>query len=153
MASLPVIPLPTDTTALIPGEQPLVIPVLQETATITREVVETGRVRLTKTVETHEEVLPLDLRHEEVTVERVALNQLLTRDAPVPVARQQGDTLIVPVLREVTVTRLLLVEEVHVTTRHVVTSQPQTVSLRQEQLHVERIPAPDAPASNVFPER
>ncbi len=118
---------------------------------MTREVVATGRVRLTKTVQTHEEVLPLDLRHEEVTVERVALNQLLPEGAPVPTARQQGDTLIVPVLREVTVTRLLLVEEVHVTTRQLTTQEPQTISLRQEQLHVERLPATDLTGPEVPP--
>ncbi len=128
MATLPAPPPLAGAGAVpFPDEHSVVIPILEETATVACEVVKIGRVRLTKTVRTHEEVLPLDLRHEEVTVERVALNQLLPEGAPVPIACQQGDALIIPVLREVTVTRLVLVEEVHVTTRHVTTQQPQTI--------------------------
>lgn len=119
---------------------PVVIPVLAETATITREVVETGRVRLTKTVEEQEEAVPLDLRHDEVQVERVALNQFLPEDAPPPETRYEGATMIVPVLREVLVKRLLLVEELHITRQQFTTTEPQRVRLRQEHLAVERLP-------------
>jgi uncharacterized protein (TIGR02271 family) len=116
------------------------IPVIEETALITRELVETGRVRLTKTVEERPQTLPLDLRHEQVEVQHVPLNQFLPDDAPAPDSRREGDTLIIPVLREVMVKRLLLVEELHVTTRQLTTQEPQTVTLRHEQVHVEHLP-------------
>jgi stress response protein YsnF len=81
------------------------IPVIEETVLITRELVETGRVRLTKTVEERQHILPLDLRHEQVEVQHVPINQFLPDDAPAPDSRREGDTLIIPVLREVMVKR------------------------------------------------
>ncbi|MGI4832323.1 MAG: YsnF/AvaK domain-containing protein [Janthinobacterium lividum] len=134
---------PLQESASSPVEEPqlpLVIPVLAETATIVREVVETGRVRLTKTVEEQEEVVPVDLRHDEVRVERMVINQFLPDDAPAPETRYEGDTMIVPVLREVLVKRLLLVEELHVSRHQLTTTEPQHVRLRQEQLTIEHLP-------------
>ena len=125
----------------------LVVPVIEETATITRELVETGRVRLTKTVTEHTETLPLDLRHDEVRVERVAVNEFLPDDAPTPATRHEGDTLIIPVLREVLVKRLLLVEELHVTKHQIATAEPQTVTLRTEAIEVERLPVGGRPSA------
>lgn len=126
------------------------IPVLAETATVTRELVETGRVRLTKTVVEHQETLPLDLRHDEMRVERVAVNQFLPDGAAPPDSRYEGDTLIVPVLREVLVKRLLLVEELHVTKQQTSTSEPQTVTLRHEEVVVERLPPLDSKGTVVL---
>lgn len=129
----------------LPSTLPLLIPVIAETATVTRNVVETGRVRLTKTVTGHPQTLPLALRHDEVHTERVPVNQFLPDEAPAPDSRHEGDTLIIPVLREVLVKRLLLVEELHVTRRQLTTTEPQTVVLRQEQVQVERLPPAQQP--------
>lgn len=144
-------PSPSDATlpgslSAIPASEPLRIPLLAETAVITTDLVETGRVRLSKTVEEHVETLPLDLRHDAVQVVRVPVNQFLPDDALAPAARYEGDTLIVPVLREVLVKRLLLVEEVHVVRRQTTLAEPQTVVLRRELVQVERLPpAPTIP--------
>lgn len=127
-------------------EGQLVLPVIEETATITRELVETGRVRLTKTVTEHTETVPLDLRHEEVHIEHVPVNQFLPDDQPAPAARYEGDTFIVPVLREVMVKRLLLVEELHVSKRQVATNEPQVITLRSEAVQIEHLPpSPTSP--------
>ena len=128
------------------------IPVIEETAVITREVVETGRVRLTKTVDEHAETLPFDLRHDEVQVERVPFNQFLPDDAPAPDSRYEGDVLVVPVLREVMVKRLLLVEELRVTRHQVVVATPQTVTLRREAVQIERLLPPPAAGSAPEPQ-
>ena len=148
--------LPTSSPSIPPTPPSLVegyavIPVIKETATVGREVVETGRVRLTKTVEEHEEVLPLDLRHEEVTVAHVPVNQLVPEEAPLPTTRQEGDTLIVPVLREIMVKRVLLVEELHVTRHQITTQEPQYVRLRQEHIEVDRLPAANAGTASPTP--
>ncbi|OGX90970.1 YsnF/AvaK domain-containing protein [Hymenobacter coccineus] len=128
----------------------LVIPVLVETATVTRELVETGRVRLTKTVQEKEELVPLDLRHDQVQVERVAINRYLPDEALAPEPRHEGDVLIIPVLREVLVKRLLLVEELRVTRQQHTTTEVQRVVLRHEQVQVERLP-PAGAASPATP--
>lgn len=135
-------------TSLAPEAQaPLVIPIIEETASITRELVETGRVRLTKTVTERTETIPVDLRHDQVRVEHVPINQFLPDDAPAPDSRYEGDTLVIPVLREVLVKRLLLVEELRVTRQQTVRQEPQTVVLRHEEVREERLPPAASPGS------
>jgi uncharacterized protein (TIGR02271 family) len=121
---------------------PLVMPVIEERVVVRREVVESGRVQLSRTVHEREEAIDLTLQHEEVQVERVPLNQYVPDEAPAPAVRYEGDTLIVPVVREVLVKRLLLVEELRVTKHQVQTQETQHVTLRHEQVEVSRL-APD----------
>ena len=126
------------------SEPGLVVPVIQEALEVEKRWVETGRVCLTKTVQEHQETVDEPLLREEVTMERVAVNTLW--DGPAPGVRQEGQTLIVPVLEEVLVVekRLLLKEELHITKRQTTVHAPQTVTLRCETVQVERID-PTAP--------
>lgn len=126
-----------------------VLPIIEERATIRREVVETGRVRLTRLVHEAEEQVSVPVQHDEVQVERVLLNQTLPAGASAPGTRYEGDTLIIPVLREVAVveTRLLLVEELRVTKRQVTTQHTAPLALRREEINVEHLP-PTAPSAD-----
>lgn len=124
--------LPESTTGTV------VLPVIEEQAVIRREIVETGRVHLTKKVEEHEETLNFTLLHDEVQVERVPVNAFVADGAPLPGVRYEGDTMIVPVVREVVVKRMLVVEELHVTKHQVPTQESHTVVLRQESVQVHR---------------
>lgn len=137
--------------AATPATPPLVVPIIEERAVIHREVVESGRVRLSKTVQEHEEAIDLTLLHEEVQVERVPINQYVADDAAAPAVRYEGDTLVVPVVREVVVKRLLLVEELRVTKHQIETQQQQHVTLRHEQIAVTRIPS-ETPGSSTPPD-
>lgn len=125
------------------SEQPLVVPVIEEQAIITREVVESGRVRLSKTVHQREELLEIPLKHEEIQVERVPINQYVADGASPPGLRYDGDTTIIPVMREVVVTRLLVVEEIRVTKRTLNTMHTQPITLLHEEVHVDRQSATD----------
>ncbi|UOQ78686.1 YsnF/AvaK domain-containing protein [Hymenobacter sp. 5516J-16] len=122
----------------------MVVPIIEEHAVVGREVVETGRVRLSKTVEEHEEALNFTLLHDEVQVERVPINQYVTDGATLPGVRYEGDTMIIPVVREVVVKRMLVVEELHITKHQVPTQESHRVVLRQEAVHVTREPGPGA---------
>lgn len=86
----------------------------------------------------HEETVDEPLLREQVNVERVAINQLV--DGPIAV-RQDGDTMIIPVLEEVLVIekRLMLKEELRVTVQRTTVHDPQTVTLRTEEINIERI--------------
>jgi uncharacterized protein (TIGR02271 family) len=119
-------------------EPPLVLPVMEETLTVDTRPVETGRVRIRKVVREREELVDPPLLREDVSVERVPVNRVV--EGPVPV-RYEGDTMIVSVLEEVLVvdTRLLLREEVHITTRRTETHTPERVTLRREEVTVERV--------------
>jgi uncharacterized protein (TIGR02271 family) len=124
--------------ALQAADRPYVLPVIAEVLDIQRQRSEVGRVRVHKRVNQQHELVDEPLLREEVQVERVAINQVI--DQPVSV-REEGDTLIVPIMEEVLVVekRLLLKEEVRITKRTVETRQPQEITLRSEEVIVERV--------------
>lgn len=116
----------------------LIIPVIEEKAFIEKQVVETGKVQISKRVSEHEKVIDEPLLNERVTVERVQVNQYV--DEP-PQVRHEGDTMFIPVVEEhlVVKKRLFLVEELRVRKEIVETHQPQSVTLRKEEIDVRRI--------------
>lgn len=120
------------------------IPVVEEQVQIGKRVVETGTVRISKKV--HEEEVTVDepILHDEVDVERVPINKYV--ETPPPAVRHEGDTMVIPVLREEVVVqkRLLLVEELRITRRQDQTQFPQKVTLRKEEVSVDRLPNPPA---------
>jgi len=115
-----------------------VVPIVVEEAVVSKQKVETGRVRIHKTVRERQEVVDQPLVREEVEVRRVPVDRLL--DGPAEV-RHEGETMIVPVVEEVLVVekRLRVREELHITRRKVEERHPQTVTLRVEQATVERV--------------
>ncbi|MDM0032213.1 YsnF/AvaK domain-containing protein [Variovorax sp. J22P271] len=116
------------------------LPVIEEELEVTKERVQRGGVRVTKRVETREQLVDELLRSEHVEVERRPVNVPLPDDA-IPGIRQEGDTLILPVIEEVLVTvkRLVLVEEVRITRTQQTHRDPQTFSLRKEHIEVEHL--------------
>jgi len=120
----------------------LVVPVIAEHLQVGKQLVETGRVRIVKTVREEQQTVDLPLDQETIDVQRVAINQPV--DA-VPAVRQEGDTTIYPVLEEILVVekRLMLVEEIRVTKRRETVSRPQQITVRREEVTVERM-TPDA---------
>jgi uncharacterized protein (TIGR02271 family) len=121
----------------------IVIPVIEEQLHVRTEQIETGRVRLNKQVHEETQTIDIPVKHEVVDVQRVPINQVVNE---VPLSRQEGDTLILPVVREEVVTsiRLVLVEEVRITRRQEQATDRQTVTLRHESISVDRTdPNPD----------
>jgi uncharacterized protein (TIGR02271 family) len=116
----------------------LVIPVVEERLEVSRERVETGRVRISKSVEAREVVVDDPLKRESVRIEHVPINQVVT--GAVPQVREEGDVTVIPILEErvVTHTELVLVEEVRIHRDHSEYNDPQRVTLRKEVVSVER---------------
>ena len=95
------------------------------------------RVSVRRTNQTRDKAVEVDLNHDQVVVQRVAIGRVVET---VPEIRQEGDVTILPVVEEevVVTRRLVLKEEVHVrrirtTQRHV-----ETVTLREQQAVVTR---------------
>ena len=131
-------------------EQPaLVIPIVAESLALSKRTVDRGTVRVHMTVGEREAVVDEPTAEDRVTVERVAINRPI--DKPVR-PRVEGDTTIIPVMKEVLLVRkqLMLIEEVRLTQTRVEVRQPQTVTLRTEEAWVERVDMPDgnAPGKN-----
>jgi uncharacterized protein (TIGR02271 family) len=128
----------TKTDAPVESGEKIVIPVIAEQIAVGKQVVETGKVRISKRISEHEELVDVPLFKEEVRVERVPVNLFV--DALPPV-RQEGDTMIIPVVEEQIVIqkKLLLVEELRVRKEVVEHHQPQTVNLRKEEVEIKRV--------------
>jgi uncharacterized protein (TIGR02271 family) len=122
------------------GGGQVVIPVVKEELRVGKRVVETGRVRVHKTVSEREEVIDEPLMREEYDVERVPVDEFV--DGPVG-PRYEGETLVVPVLEEVLVVekRLVVREELRITRRRTEERRPQHVKLLSEEVSVERVDA------------
>ena len=118
----------------------LVIPVLREEAQVGKRKAVRGGVRLRKRVSRRDEAVEASLAVETLEVRRVAVGRVVPL-AQAPQARHEGDTLVVPVLEEVLVLekRIRIKEELHIT-RHVhQEAYAGTVTLRAEQMEVERL--------------
>jgi uncharacterized protein (TIGR02271 family) len=128
----------TETNPQINHER-LVIPVIQEEVTVDKQVIEAGTVRISKRISEHEEVIDVPLFHEEVSVERVPVNLFVEALPPV---RQEGDTMVIPVVEEQIVIqkKLLLVEELRVRKEVVEHHEPQTVNVLKEEVDIIRVP-------------
>lgn len=121
------------------------IPVARERATVRRETRETGRVRIIKNVREHTETIDEPVRQENVSVERVPIDRVVEE---VPSVREEDGVIIIPVVEErlVVTKQFVLKEEVHVTRQQSEQRDSRTVTLRSEEVNVEREKhAPDAP--------
>jgi uncharacterized protein (TIGR02271 family) len=120
------------------------IPVIEESVTVGKRVVETGTVRVTKKVFDEPQTISIPLSHTEYVVDHVPINQYV--DVAPASMRQEGETTIISVLREVLVVekRLMLVEEIHLTRRHSEIVHEEEVVLRREEIVIERLPGTQA---------
>jgi uncharacterized protein (TIGR02271 family) len=124
----------------MPAEEPSVeritFPLHEERLEPVIRDVETGRIQVHKRVEFQPVEFSVDTTRDDVTIERVRVDRPV--DA-VPEPRQEGDTLILPVVEEVVVTetRLIVREEIRITRRRVTETTPIHASVRREIVDIE----------------
>jgi stress response protein YsnF len=113
------------------------IPVIEEIPQVKKEVVETGSVRVKKTVKEEVVQVPLLIREEEYKVERVPINRYV--DGAPPAIRHEGKTTIISVMVEEAVIqkRLKIIEEVRITSVVKESVRQENISLRKENVIVE----------------
>ena len=116
----------------------IAMPVLEETLSVGKREVETGRVRFSTTVTERVETVDEPLFKTVVEVKRVGVARFV--DAP-PAVRYEQDVMIVPILEEVLVVekRLRVKEEVYISQKREEYRSPQQVTLRTETLSEERL--------------
>lgn len=107
------------------------ITVMQEVVVVEKRAVESGRARVTVSVTEHDETVAALLMRQDVVVERVPVGRMVTE---APALRQEGDTIVVPVMEEVLVTekRLVLKEELRIRIVETAHETTQVVTLRRE---------------------
>jgi uncharacterized protein (TIGR02271 family) len=126
------------------GDDPNTLRLWAEEVAFDRERVETGRVRVRVVTREHDETVEVPLTKETVDVERVPIGREIDA-APAP--RQEGDTLVVPVVEEVIITqrKLVLKEELRLRRVRHTEQYRETVTLHRHEAIVERLPAEQPP--------
>jgi len=111
-----------------------------EELSVSKETVETGRVRVATRTREREALIHEDLARECVEIETVPMG--LRIDA-MPETRQEGDTTIIPIVEEILVVerRLVLKEEVRIRRVHTTESHKEWVMLRYQEAVVTRHPS------------
>ena len=120
-----------------PAGDDLIVPVVEEQATVSKTLVETGRVQVSTRLEEKASLVREALRHEDVVVERVPIGETVET---APSIRQEGDTFIYPIVEEVLFVqkRLILKEEIRI--RYVVRTEnvEREISLRSMHADIAR---------------
>lgn len=118
--------------------QDVIVPVVAEELNADTERVRTGSVRVRKTVHEHDEVIDQPLVEERAEIRRVVKDEVV--EGPLPV-RQSGDTMIVPVVKEVLVVQkqYVLTEEIHIRTIRTEQRHKERVTVKEEQADVQRL--------------
>jgi uncharacterized protein (TIGR02271 family) len=113
------------------------VPVIEEELEVGKRRVEGDRVSVRTVSRERTEVVEQPLESMEVEVERITIDREIDT---APEIRNDGDTMIIPIVEErlVVEKRLFLREEVHVRRRRVVTQFRQNVTLRSQEVVVER---------------
>ena len=134
-----------------PQDNEVVVPIVKEELHADAIPVQTGGVRVTKHVESHDEILEQELRKGRVEVKRVKTDRIV--DGPQPVQRV-GNTLIVPVVSEVLhiEKRWVVTEEIHLTQIEERENVQQIVTVNREKAEVERLDETGNVVSSVDPQ-
>lgn len=120
------------------ADESVIATAICEQLSVEKRVVETGAVRVRKLVHEDRVTVDIPLAGEMAEITRVKVDRVVV--GPVTV-RYEGDVMIVPVVEErlVTYTELVLVEEIHISRRQVTRSASEQVTVRREEIVVERL--------------
>ena len=127
-----------------------VIPLLAEEVAVAKQVVETGRVQVSRITHEREQLIDELLAHETVEIDRIPIGKQV---ATMPAIKEEGDTIVIPIVEEVLVIerRLLLKEEVRVRRVRSTEGHQESVTLRHHEAVVTRLLA-ETPAVGVDPD-
>lgn len=123
-----------------------VLPVVQESLSVDKRRVVTGRTRIETVTDTVEEFVKTELESDSVSIERVPIGVEIDS---VPAVRVEGDVTILPVVEEILVVekRLVLREEIRVARRRKTETIETPVEIRRQRAIVTRLPGSDAEPS------
>lgn len=119
-------------------DQTIRVPTVEESLSIEKQRVDTGRVRATSAVSSQETMVREHLSTTSIRVERVPIDRLVDI-APLP--RTEGSRTILSVTEEVLVKRIRVIEEVHLISEDQTNLYEETVTLRRLDVRVERLGA------------
>jgi uncharacterized protein (TIGR02271 family) len=113
----------------------IIIPVIEEEVVIDKKIIEKGGIVIDKKITTQDISVEAPLKSDHLSIEHVAINRFLDSR---PEIRYEGETMIIPVLKEVFVKRLLLVEEIRITKETEIQSHSEKITLKKEEVTIRR---------------
>jgi uncharacterized protein (TIGR02271 family) len=127
-----------------------VLPLLAEEIAVSKQVVETGRVQVSRITHEREQLIDELLAREQVEIDRIPIGRQVDR---VPPIIDEGDVVVIPVVEEVLVIerRLLLKEDVRVRRVRSTERHQESVTLRHHEAVVTRLPV-EPPAAGEAPD-
>jgi uncharacterized protein (TIGR02271 family) len=127
-------------------ETQVVVPLHAEEFTVAKRRIVTGRARVARVTRRQEELVEGLLARERVEIERTPIGKPLEHAAAI---REEGDTIIIPVVEEVLVVqrRLVLKEEIRVRRVRETERHQERVTLRRQEAAIMRFPAQEQAAA------
>jgi uncharacterized protein (TIGR02271 family) len=131
-------PTPDKSVEQTTGNDQVVVPLHTEEVSVGKERVVTGEVKVGTVTKESEQIVEEILEQEHVEVERTAIGKQVDKAPPV---REEGDTLIIPVVEEIVVVerRLVLKEEVRVHRKREKQPYQERVVVRKQEAVITRL--------------
>jgi len=126
--------------------QEVVVPLYEEQASVAKRRIVTGRVQVSRVTNEQEQFIEETLAREQVEIERTPIGKPVQ---VLPSIREEGDTIIIPIVEEVLVVerRLILREEVRVRRVRSNETHRERVRLRRQEAVITRDPVEQSVAT------
>jgi uncharacterized protein (TIGR02271 family) len=126
-------------------EKRVIVPLHAEELVVAKRRIVTGRARISTITCQQEKLVDELLARERVEIERTPIGKPLEE---VPAVREEGDTLVIPVVEEVLMVQrcLVLKEEIRVRRVHETKRHQERVKLRKQEATITRFPAQEQTA-------
>jgi uncharacterized protein (TIGR02271 family) len=140
---------PSSSRASGDGKDPIVLPLYEEQISVSKLESSSGHVRVSVATKQFEQRIDELLASEICEIERRQIDQPIDST---PKVREEGDTIIIPIVEEVLVVerRAVLKEEIRIRRLHKKERFEDRVLLRKQEAVITRIPA-EAPAAGARP--
>lgn len=119
-------------------QEQMTVPLHAEEVSVAKKRIVTGRVKVSTVTREYEQLVEEMLQREHVEIERTPIGKEIEKPPPV---REEGDTLIVPIVEEVVVVerRLRLKEEVRIRRTRETQPYQERVVLRKQEAVITRL--------------
>jgi stress response protein YsnF len=121
-------------------EDQILIPLHAEEVSVSKRRIVTSEVKVATVTRQHEQLVEELLAREHVEIERIAIGKEIDK---APAVREEGDTLVIPIVEEVVVVErhLLLKEEVRIHRIRETQRYQERVVVRKQEAVITRLPA------------
>lgn len=112
-----------------------VIPVIREEVVTGTKVVKKASILIRRIINTEEVTVDIPVKSDHYETEHIPKNEFVDSR---PEIRQEGETTIIPVIKEVLVKKLLLTEEIRITRKVQFKERAKKITLKKEEVKITR---------------